>query len=560
VVSTATKNLQDQLAAKDAPMVAAHVPGVRVKVLKGRTNYYCHLRAQETGDAGQLSLDDGADVPKSVVSQIRRVQEWAKSTSTGDRDELSFEVSAAAWRSVSVTPQECVGREKCPFGDVCFAYKAKDEAAEADVVVVNTHLYGAHLASGSMLLPPHEYVVFDEAHEVPDILSAALGVTVTVAKARRAAGGLRHLVGVRTEDMTRLDAAIDKFSKTLGVQYERGETTGLGSDLGRGVIEVETALKKIVGAVREIEPTGKAAVLAQSQALGPAVHLLGEYDRVTQAEGNELVWLSRSGVEVELKVSLVNVGALLLKILWGEVTGIMTSATIPATLVSNLGVADNCEELVVQSPFDYPNQAMLYVPTHLPDRKSAAYEEAMIKELAGLIKAAGGRTLALFTNRVEMARVAARVESLVDTPILVQDTLAKAELMKRFREEPTASLFGLSSYWQGVDVPGQSLSLVTIDRLPFSRPDDPLSQARRALAGDRAFDLVDLPRATMLLAQGVGRLIRSKEDRGVVCVMDTRLATMGYGRRMLARLPDMLQIKDQGDVLDFLRGIDDGAE
>jgi ATP-dependent DNA helicase DinG len=214
----------------------------------------------------------------------------------------------------------------------------------------------------------------------------------------------------------------------------------------------------------------------------------------------------------------------------------------------------------VQSPFDYPNQAMLYVPTHLPDRKSAAYEEAMIKELAGLIKAAGGRTLALFTNRVEMARVAARVESLVDTPILVQDTLAKAELMKRFREEPTASLFGLSSYWQGVDVPGQSLSLVTIDRLPFSRPDDPLSQARRALAGDRAFDLVDLPRATMLLAQGVGRLIRSKEDRGVVCVMDTRLATMGYGRRMLARLPDMLQIKDQGDVLDFLRGIDDGAE
>jgi len=286
------------------------------------------------------------------------------------------------------------------------------------------------------------------------------------------------------------------------------------------------------------------------------VHLGNDLTRLRSVRGDELLWLTRRDREVDLELSLIDLGPRLDEELWPHVTAVLTSATIPESLARNLGLADRCDEIRVPSPFDYQNHSLLYVPEHLPDRKHESAEEAIANELVTLITAAGGRTLALFTNRTVMKRVADSVKDRVLTPILVQDTLSRARLIDRFRDEPEASLFAVTSYWQGVDVPGQSLSLVAIDRLPFARPDDPLSQARRERVGDRAFYEVDLPRAAMLLAQGVGRLIRTSSDRGVVAVLDTRLATASYRSRLLQRLPPMRRTRDQDEVTAFLRGVD----
>jgi ATP-dependent DNA helicase DinG len=232
------------------------------------------------------------------------------------------------------------------------------------------------------------------------------------------------------------------------------------------------------------------------------------------------------------------------------VTGVLTSATIPNTLARNLGL-DQVEIERVASPFNYQDHGLLYVPPDLPERNDPRAEAAIIEELVGLIGAARGRTLALFTNRAVMNRVAEAVAPRIDTEVLVQGSLSRARLIEAFRESAEASLFAVTSFWQGVDVPGHSLSLVTIDRLPFTVPGDPLAEARRERS-TRPFYEVDLPRATMLLAQGVGRLIRTKDDRGVVAVLDTRLATASYRSEMFKKLPPMKRTRDRDAVQRFL--------
>ena len=238
-------------------------------------------------------------------------------------------------------------------------------------------------------------------------------------------------------------------------------------------------------------------------------------------------------------------------------TFIFTSATIPDTLSKNLGLpSDNTDKLTVSSPFNYPENSLLYVAKHLPDRKEELqYTPAMLEELVHLINAAGGRTLALFTNKKYMEATAAEVAKRIKTPVLVQGSRAKATLLEKFRDDESASLFAVASFWQGVDVPGKSLSLVTIDRLPFQPPTDPVGKARRERAGDHGFYEVDLPRATMMLAQGVGRLIRSAEDRGVVAVFDNRLATASYRHQILKRLPPMKRTIDRTEAEAFLETI-----
>jgi len=557
IVATATKNLQDQLATKDAPLVAAQAHGLRVAVLKGRSNYLCRLRVREVGGDGQMAFEDGDEVPKGVASQMRRVLEWAKETTTGERDELSFEVDARAWRQLSVTPQECLGRVQCPLGSTCFAEAAKDAAASSDIVIVNSHLYASHLAAGSTILPDHDVVVFDEAHEVLDIFATLLGTSLNATRFRAVATLARGVLGSAGADITAEVATFaDRFAIALEAQVARGELTGLGEEataLRSEGSRLITTLTDLLRGKSDGEPADEHRRL---RALGPAVHLGNDLTRLADVSDDELLWLTQRDREVDLELSLVDVGPRLRQELWPAVTAVLTSATIPENLVRDLGLDGAADELRVPSPFDYQNNSLLYVPDHLPDRKSDAAEAAIADELVDLIGAAGGRTLALFTNRTVMKRVAEMVEARVATPILVQDTLSRQRLITLFREEAAASLFAVTSYWQGVDVPGHSLALVTIDRLPFARPDDPLSQARRDRAGDRAFYEVDVPRASMLLAQGVGRLIRSTTDQGVVAVLDTRLATASYRSMMLKRLPPMKRTRTKSEVLDFLRHLD----
>jgi ATP-dependent DNA helicase DinG len=554
VIATATKNLQDQLATKDAPQVASHVNGVRVAVLKGRQNYLCLNRANSVSAGAQLNLDDGTEVPKGVADQMRRILQWSNDTATGDLDELTFEVDSRARRQLTVTPQECLTRAKCPQGQNCFAELAKDRANESSILIVNAHLYASHLASGSMLLPPHEFVVFDEAHEILDIFATLLGTSLNASRLRALAMGARSLLA--EADRVRADqllSSADRFAALLLAQYERGELKGLDEACQLELSRSNELVAALVEALRSLETTSSDGEFRKVRALGPAIHLANDLDRVNKIKEGELLFLSRRDREVDVEISLVDVGPRLRDDLWGNVTAVLTSATIPDTLPKNLGI-DDCVVDHFDSPFDYEDHALLYVPENFPERNAPGAEAAIIEELVELIRAAGGRTLALFTNRSVMQRVAEVVAPRLDTEVLVQGTLSRQRLIDQFRHSDEASLFAVTSFWQGIDVPGHSLSLVTIDRLPFSVPGDPLAEARREKSAS-PFMEVDLPRATMLLAQGVGRLIRTKDDRGVVAVLDTRLATARYRSVMFKKLPPMRRTRDKAVVHTFLRDL-----
>ena len=556
VIATATKNLQDQLATKDAPLVARHLPGLRVAVLKGRSNYLCQLKVDAVGGDAQMTFEDGEEVPTGVAAQLRRIIDWSKQTHSGDRDELGFEAESRAWRAVSVNPQECLGRIQCPRGSTCFTERARDAAATSDIVIVNSHLYAAHLSAGSTILPEHDLVVFDEAHEVPDIFAQVLGTQVNATRFRALATLARPVLGTEGAELVKeLTDFSDRLARALSDQLDAGVATGLNEEVSALLDTGSRLVTDLTARLRSEKSDTGTDEQRRARAQGPSVHLGNDLTRLRSVRADELLWLTRRDREVDIELSLIDLGPRLDEELWPVVTAILTSATIPETLANNLGLRGKCDELRVPSPFDYQSHSVLYVPEHLPDRKDDSAEAAIADELIRLITAAGGRTLALFTNRTVMKRVAESVETRVTTPILVQDTLSRARLIERFREEPAASLFAVTSYWQGIDVPGQSLSLVAIDRLPFTRPDDPLSQARRERVGDRAFYEVDLPRAAMLLAQGVGRLIRTSSDRGVVAVLDTRLATASYRSRLLNRLPPMRRTRDLGEVTQFLRDI-----
>jgi len=526
--------------------------------LKGRSNYFCLQKAEEVGPSGnQGTFDEVEEVPTTMVDQVRRIMDWAQETKSGERDELTFEVDERAWRTVSVNPQQCIGKVQCKYGNECFAELAKERAAAADVIIVNTALYGAHLATDGNILPMHDVVVFDEAHEVQDILARLLGTTIEPSRIRATVGLVRMLLAPSQRDGLKplLDSA-DRLGEHLDLQMELGVVEGLSDETTLELASIAAALNGLQDAMKPSgsDSGGEVKRIRANQAV---THLLGDLDRIQKLGADELIWISREGNEAVINLSLITVGELLRDSLWPSVTAIFTSATIPDTLAKNLGLpADNTDKLTVSSPFNYPENSLLYVAKHLPDRKDELlYTPAMLEELVHLINAGGGRTLALFTNKKYMEATAAEVAKRIKTPVLVQGSRAKATLLEKFRDDESASLFAVASFWQGVDVPGKSLSLVTIDRLPFQPPTDPVGKARRERAGDRGFYEVDLPRATMMLAQGVGRLIRSAEDRGVVAVFDNRLATASYRHQILKRLPPMKRTVDRKDCETFLESI-----
>jgi len=598
VVATATKALQDQLAGKDLPMVAAAVDaGLTFAVLKGRSNYLCRQRASEVGGQGQrLDLNDAAvDPPDAddtltppredgipdagrLGDQVRRLLRWGEDSPTGDRAELDFEPHFRAWAMVSTTARECPGAFRCPSGPDCFAEHARSRAAEADVVVVNTHLYGAHLASGGAVLPPHDIAVFDEAHEVEEVMTDSLGVEIGPGRFRALATGAR---GVVPGGMAGSDDAVDQVAEVadhfqrvlrplagtrlpqsalLGV--EGGRSGGDAAPDGPGLSEVVSLatgrVARLVGLVRQAEREAAddepaAEHTRRDRILLAAGHLAADLATLISLSDDEVAWVDGGSRSLSLRVSPIDVGPLLTEQLWSEVTGVLTSATVPLGLVARLGLPeDSTDEVDVGSPFDYPHHALLYVAKAIPDRRRPESEPAIHDELDALITAAGGRTLALFTSWRAMDAAVEALRERLPFRVLAQSDLPKPALIEAFRADPSTCLFATLGFWQGVDIPGPTLSLVTIDRIPFPRPDDPVLQARRDRAGAGAFGTVDLPRAGTLLAQGAGRLISSAEDRGVVAVLDSRLATASYRGALLARVPPMKRTLDRTEVEAFL--------
>jgi ATP-dependent DNA helicase DinG len=443
----------------------------------------------------------------------------------------------------------------------------------ADVVVVNTHLYGAHLASGGVVLPEHDVVIFDEAHELEEVMTSSLGVEVTPGRFRALVTSARSLVEPRDADLLDTLASVgDQLGTLLGdrvgtrVLHDEGRPPVDDRELATLLTRAAEISRRVTdalrrgGAQRSFLPDDAGSVSEpdrasrKTRALQAAAHMAEDLHRFETRSEGEVAWVDGTRRNVRLRLSPIDVGPVLAAMLWDEVTSVLTSATIPPRIVERVGLGSfRNEELNVGSPFDYRSHALLYVARHLPDRRSAGAEEALHEELSQLLEAAGGRTLALFTSKRATEAAAAALAPEVPYTLLLQGDLPKNLLLEKFATDETSCLFATMGFWQGVDIPGRALSLVTIDKLPFPRPDDPLLQARRDRAGGGAFSLVDLPRAATMLAQGAGRLIRNAEDRGVVAVLDQRLATASYRGVLLATLPPMRRSVDMQEVESFLR-------
>ena len=562
IVVTATKALQEQLVHRDLPFLARHlgIP-VRGALLKGRSNYLCRAALADAvsgADQGSL-LEDTSD-----RGTLATVVAWTATTQTGDRSDLPIAVSNADWSRLSVGVGECPGAAKCAYGDVCFAEDARAAAAEADVVVVNAHLYGVHLAAGGAVLPDHEIVVVDEAHSFEDIAADTLGLSVGPGRFENLARAARTLLTADHPAAAGLDAAGARLGAVLdGLVGQRIDPAD--GELGLLLLSCGEAVAAVSKAARELDISGDAAT-RKERLLQLASHLAGDITALAMPAEGAVVWVEGETVPV-IRVAPVDVGHLLAERMFATPTVVLTSATLAVggsfdVVASRLGL-DRAERtwhgLDVGSPFDYEHQALLYCAAHLPDPRAAGYEAAMLEELESLVRAAGGRTLGLFTSRRAMVAAAAHLRDRLPWDVLVQDELPRPILQQRFLEDERTVLLATMGFWQGFDAPGPTCALVVIDRVPFARPDDPLAEARRAAATrDRrnAFQAVDLPAAAILLAQGAGRLIRAATDRGVVAVLDRRLATATYRWTLVNSLPPMRRTKDGDEARQLLAELD----
>ena len=555
VVATATKALQDQLATKDLPFLAEQLDvEFAWAVLKGRSNYLCLQRVREVRDpgSGQLELED---LLPSNRHEVERLATWAATTTTGDRAELDWNPSERAWAAVSVSSEECPGAQRCPLGEPCFAETARRRAAAADVVVVNTHLYGIDVGSGGAILPEHEVVVIDEAHQLEDITSDTAGLAIGAGRFANLARLARRILADPELLATVADAGTDlgeQLAPWSGQLLPSPLPGPLAESLGRGRLVID----RLLTALRSITTDVAAADQRRTRAQKAAATLAEDVDAALVTPAGAVAWVGGRRDQPRLEVAPLDVAPVLSEGVWSKRTAILTTATVPINLPDRVGLPSGATDLLdVGSPFEYEEHALLYCAAHLPDPRQPAHQAGVHAELQALITAAGGRTLALFTSRRAMQEAAAALSPLLDVTVLTQDDLPKPALLARFTAEETSCLFATAGLFQGIDVPGRTLSLVTIDRLPFPRPDEPLLKARRERLGPEAFRGIDLPRAATLLAQAGGRLIRRATDRGVFAVLDPRLASAGYRWDVVRALPPMRRTRRREEVEAFLREI-----
>ena len=559
IVATATKALQDQLAGKDLPFLAERIPGgIDYAVLKGRSNYLCLQRLDEAEADDRLGLELDDDKGRATLDSelLARLRVFAAETETGDRTELP-DIDDRTWRLVSVGRDECPGAGRCPVGDDCLAERARRRAGAADVIVVNLHLYAIEIMVEG-ILPEHDLVVIDEAHQLEDIVSEAAGRQISPARLQAAARAAGSVLADRDAPVGVEEAASLLHASLEGLIGER-LTDGLDDETGASIDVIRGRVDQLLNALRAVPKDAPAETAAKALRARQAVtSLLDDIDYVRWPIDHEVLWVDGPSSNPSLRSTPIAIDSLLEEKLWSKRPGVLTSATLSSATTSVLGLPDGTPMIDVGSPFDYENNALLYCPTDLPDPRADGHREARLAELEALIVAAGGRTLALFTSWAAMRDAAAHLEPRLPWPVLVQGEGSKMALLESFVEDDESCLFATMSFWQGVDIPGSTCNLVVIDRLPFPRPDDPVLQARRERAGKAAFRTIDLPRAATMLAQGAGRLIRSATDRGVVAVLDPRLATSrSYRWELVNALPPMRRTKDRAEAEALLRELRD---
>nr|WP_229482269.1 ATP-dependent DNA helicase [Massilia sp. JS1662] len=590
IISTGTKNLQDQLFSRDIPTVRAALRApVSVALLKGRSNYLCHYHLERTLSNGRLTSRDD-------VGHLREISRFIKMSQSGDKAELTkVPETASVWNLVTSTRENCVGQE-CQYYQDCFVMKARREAQQADVVVVNHHLFFADVAlkEGGMaeLLPSANTIIFDEAHQLPEVATLFFGTTVSTGQVLELcrdvlAEGLAHARG--GVDWAKVVTVVEKAARDLRLTFPEGGTR-LSLPQIPPSSEFFPALEKLKeeleGLIDVLEAQAERAETIE-QCRVRAVELLEQYKawksepkKGKEVEGDDAVlWVEAFSSSLQLHKTPLSIAP----IFAGQRAGtprswIFTSATLAVKndfkhFSAQLGMTGEPAQSW-PSPFNYQEQGILYVPTGLPEPNTFGYTDAVVDMALPVIEAAGGRCFFLCTTIRAVNRVAERLREEfaargLDFPLFVQGERGRTELLDSFRNAGNAVLVGSQSFWEGVDVRGEALSLVIIDKLPFAPPDDPVLAARIEVMekkGMNGFVHHTLPEAIINLKQGAGRLIRDVEDRGVLMLCDPRVISKPYGRRIWQSLPPFRRTRVQADVIEFFatsnlpRGRDSGSE
>ncbi|HKQ52766.1 MAG TPA: ATP-dependent DNA helicase [Pyrinomonadaceae bacterium] len=562
VISTGTKNLQEQLMEKDIPFLQRVLPRkFTAAYMKGRGNYACLQRIKRAENSPVLEGLDELD----YFDEVRR---WARESGTGDRAELvGLPENLSFWRHLDARTEICLG-QKCPDYDPCFITRMRQRATDADIVIVNHHLFFADLALRNgeygQVLPDYSAVIFDEAHQIEDVAAEYFGAQVSSYQMEDLVRDLAQLPLTNVEanrELTRTAARLTRFSDNFWMGFREGR-----GEEGRAPILPGTFARKRTDGQIEATPLGEAYLSLDGalNRLETTLDALPEqplevenilrrirqirFDLQFIVAGDDrafVYWLERRGRGAFLRASPIDVSGLLQEKLFERVeTVVLTSATLASAgnfnfIRERLGLTE-AEDLVAPSGYDYESQAVLYLPQRLPDPRSPQFADAAAEEVIRLLNATEGRAFVLSTSFAGMKALYERVAGEVDFPCFLQGTASKAGLLEKFRETPHAVLFATASFWQGVDVRGEQLSCVIIDKLPFAVPSDPVVAARQRYIDDQggsSFYEYSVPQAIISLKQGLGRLIRSATDRGVLAVLDPRLRTKAYGRLFLESLP-----------------------
>ena len=556
VVSTVTKALQDQLSQNDLPLLANAINDtldhpLTWTVLKGRSNYLCKQRIVELADRTQSRLELG-DVSPKTKADVKKLVDWSQNTETGDEGELDWQPQRQAWSMVSVTSEECPGASRCPQGESCFAERARAQAQTSDIVVVNGWLYALDINAEGTIIGEHDVVIFDEAHELEDVVSESSGLALSPSRITSVASSVRAII--------REDAISGNFAKSasrlrdqLAPLINQRVALPLAGESREILNELRGRVNEALESLRTIATSDDSAKQRKLRAQSLCNRLIGDLDLALQDRAGYVAYVSGTTERCSLEMRPLDVGPALYESVWSQRTAILTSATIPTNLPARIGLpTEKFEVHNVASPFDYERNALLYCAAHLPDPALGNRDKAVHAEIEQLIIAAGGRTLALFTSYARLNAAYSDLSDRLEFEILKQDDLPKMELLRKFAESEATCLFATQSFFQGVDVPGSTLSLVIIDRLPFPVPTDPLMSARREVHGKSAFTAIDIPIVATKLAQASGRLIRTQTDMGVVAVLDPRLVTKGYGKTIVAMLPPMEFTKSNARAKEFL--------
>ena len=566
IISTGTKNLQDQLFFKDIPIIKKILPETRnVVLLKGRSNYLCIHRLEQ-------SREDGRFASRQLVAQLYNIYEWSRTTQNGDTAELSsIPEDSAIWPYVTSTVDNCLNQE-CEFYKSCHVVNARQQALAADIVVVNHHLFFADMVlqdeGFGELLPGAEVVVFDEAHHLPDIASHFFSMTLTGRQLTELARDTEVECLKNAKDMSQLldltsslQLAVQQMRNALGTELRRSSwPSNPEQQLQDAIDQVKDQLQFFESILRVVGVRSKELENCWKR----SVKLIERFNLLTgETPDDNVHWFETHPQSFTLQLTPMVVANFFKKYISQQKRSwIFTSATLTVKnnfrlFIDTMGL-DNALQLLLKSPFDYQSQALLYVPRGLPDPHAKNYTEKVIEAVIPILETTQGKAFLLFTSYRALDIAADYLRDRVPFPLLLQGSMSKRELIEQFKSLGNAVLLGTSSFWYGVDVRGDALSCVVIDKLPFAAPEDPILQARIAMLRKQGIDpfmTYQLPQAVLTLKQGAGRLIRDTEDRGILVICDPRLVGSRYGEVFLQSLPDMPRTRDLDIARQFLNTI-----